>query len=71
MRPDIRRWATPSPCRSGTTFSVVSLTACRIMPPSVACSMASAVSRMCGHSYTLGAKNYAFGHRKLRSSPSP
>lgn len=25
---------------------------------------------MCGHSYTLGAKSYAFGPRKLRSFPS-
>lgn len=57
-------------CRSGTTFSAVSLTACRIMPPLVAYSMASAVSHMCGHSYTLGAKNYAFGPRRLRSFPS-
>lgn len=57
-------------CRSGTTFSVVSLIVCRIMPPLAVCLMASAVSRMCGHSYTLGAKSYAFGPRRLRSFPS-
>lgn len=60
----------PSPCRSGTTFSVVSLIVCRIMPPLAVCLMASAVFRMCGHSYTLGAKSYAFGPRRLRSFPS-
>lgn len=40
------------------------------MQPSAVCSTASAVFRMCGHSYTLGAKSYAFGPRRLRSFPS-
>ena len=68
--PDIKRWVTPSPCRSGTTFLAASLIVCRRMLPLAVCSMASAVSRMCGHSYTLGAKSYAFGPRRLRSFPS-
>lgn len=69
-RPDIKHWVTPSPCRSGTTFSAASLIVCRRMPPLEVYLMESAVSRMCGHSYTLGAKSCAFGPRRLRSFPS-
>lgn len=69
-RPDIKHWVTPSPCRSGTTFSAASLIVCRRMLPLEVYLMESAVSRMCGHSYTLGAKSCAFGPRRLRSFPS-
>lgn len=69
-RPDIKHWVTPSPCRSGTTFSAASLIVCRRMLLLEVYLMESAVSRMCGHSYTLGAKSCAFGPRRLRSFPS-